>query len=322
VSKSGGDFNQSQLEDRAMAVIGDVVPTWEKYAKGKQSLVFGVSVAHSKEMAVLYNQAGYPAEHIDGTTADDEREAIIERFRNRDTMILSNCGIFLEGFDCPNIEVVQCVRPTMSLSLHLQILGRGLRPSPGKEYCIIIDHSDNWRSHGLPDEDREWSLDPVSLRPTRYTQECPDCFHVFQPLSHEQAKPIKKELNEKGMVISTHVSICPDCLCEFEWQMGEGVGQGGRVVKDDHGEVVEVSVDVTQEGINLIRELTAKQVATGKKKGWIYYQAMRSPLATKLSLGDWRYLAKVLGYKEGWAYRALQEAQSVQLELPIEQSYF
>ncbi len=300
-----------------MAVIGDVVPIWERYAKDKQSIVFGVSVAHSKRMVELYNEAGYPAEHIDGTTPDKEREAIIERFKTKQTMILSNCGIFTEGFDCPGVEVVQCVRPTMSLSLWLQMLGRGLRPSEGKDHCIIIDHSDNWKSHGLPDEDRDWSLDPKSLKATRYTQQCPECSHIFQPLSHEQAKPIKKEYDNEGQLFTTHVSTCPNCRTVFEWTQGEGGGiPGARVAKQDFGDVKEIVINTTPEGIELIRNLVSTQEATGKKKGWIYFQIMRSPTAPQLSLGDWRYLAKILGYKEAWAYKAMEEARAVQLTIP------
>jgi superfamily II DNA or RNA helicase len=321
ISKSGGDFNQSQLEDRAMAVVGDVLPTWEKYAKGKQTIIFAVSVTHSKEIVKLFCDAGYKAEHIDGTTPDSDREAIIERFASKETTILSNVGVFTEGFDVPGIECVQCVRPTMSLSLWLQMVGRGLRPTEDKEYCTIVDHSDNWKAHGLPDEEREWSLDPISLSPGRFKQECPECFHVFSPLSHEQAKPIDTIVDLDGKVLTIHESVCPNCLHKFEWSQGEGVAEGGgRVAKQDVGEVVEVQIECTKEGLSLIRELVAKQESTGKKRGWIYFQLMKHHRAPQMSLGDWRHLAKLLGYKEGWAYKAMDEARSVQLELPIAQN--
>jgi superfamily II DNA or RNA helicase len=317
ISKTGGDFNQAQLEDRAMALIGDVVPVWEEYAKGKQTIVFAVSVAHSKEMVKLFCRTGYKAEHIDGTTPDSDRSCIIERFKNRETTVLSNVGVFTEGFDVPGIEAVQCVRPTMSLSLWLQMVGRGLRPANGKDHCIIIDHSDNWHSHGLPDESREWSLDPVSLRPTRYTQQCPNCSHVFTPLSHEQAKPIKKFLDAKGAIRTVHLSTCPNCRFGFEWEQGQGGEGGDRIAKRDHGEIIAIDLDCTQEGLDAIYAAVEIQESTGKKAGWVYFYILKQEIAPHLSLGDWRYLAKHLGYKESWAYKALQEAKAVHLSLPV-----
>lgn len=313
VKTTGGDFNLSQLEEQAMEVVDEVVPTWQRFSDRKQTLVFCVSIAHSKEVAKLYNEAGYKAEHIDGTTPDKEREAIIERFKNRETMILSNCGIFLEGFDAPGIEAVQCVRPTRSLSLWLQMIGRGLRPSPDKEHCFFIDHSENWRVHGLPDRRREWSLAPVSLTKTDYTQQCPECRHVFQPLSHEQTKPIKKWVDWKGMINSKHISTCPNCRHKFEWDMGSGTPPpGGRQAKKGFGEVIEVNVDTTQEGVDLVQKLVDDQESTGKKKGSIYYQIMKEPGRSEMTLGDWKYLAKVLGYKEGWAYKTMGELRQEQ----------
>lgn len=318
VRTTAGDFNQKQLEDRAMALIGDVYPSWEKHAQGLQTIVFAVSVAHSKGIVEQFVEQGVKAEHIDGTTPDKEREDIIERFRNRETMVLSNVGIFTEGFDVPNIEAVQVVRPTMSLSLHLQILGRGLRPLEGKKHCVFVDHSDNWSEHGLPDEDREWSLLPQSLKKSRYTQQCPECNHIFQPLSHEQAKPIKKFIDDKGMVITRHLSTCPSCRHQFEWEQGEGGQQDGdRITKQEHGDIVEVDVNTTSEGLRVFRELIQTQEGTGKKKGWIYYQALRKPESYHFSLGDWRYLAKHLGYREGWAYKALQDAKQKYQQLQL-----
>ncbi len=322
VRTTAGDFNQKQLEDRAMALIGDVYPSWEKHAEGLQTIIFAVSVAHSKKIVEQFEEQGINAEHIDGTTPDKEREEIIERFRNRETMVLSNVGIFTEGFDLPTLEAVQVVRPTMSLSLHLQMLGRGLRPAvdEGKEYCVFIDHSDNWSEHGLPDEDRVWSLLPKPLKKSRYTQQCPKCNHVFQPLSHEHAKPTKKFIDENGLVTTLHISTCPNCRHKFEWEQGEGGEGGGRTAKQDHGDIVEVDVNTTSEGLRVLRELIQIQESTGKKKGWIYYQALKMPESYHFSLGDWRYLAKHLGYKEAWAYKALQEAKQKyqQLSLPVD----
>lgn len=87
------------------------------------------------------------------------RDDAIRRFTNGDLRVLSNVELFGEGFDVPNIEAAILLRPTQSLGLYLQQVGRALRPADGKDAAIILDHAGNCRNHGFPDEDREWSLD-------------------------------------------------------------------------------------------------------------------------------------------------------------------
>lgn len=158
---------------------------------------------------------------------------------------------------------------------------------------------------------------PKSLKKSRYTQQCPKCNHVFQPLSHEQAKPIKKFIDAEGMITTRHLSTCPSCRHQFEWEQGEGGTSGDRIINKDFGDIVEVDVNTTSEGLRVFRELIQTQESTGKKKGWIYYQALRKPESYHFSLGDWRYLAKHLGYREGWAYKALQEAKQKYQQLQL-----
>src|SRR5699024_9074017 len=111
----------------------------------------------SKDVANEFTNAGYSAAHIDGKTPKLERDSIIEGFRTGKVNILTNCDIVGEGFDVPECSVVIMLRPTQSLSLYIQQSMRGMRYRPNKT-SIIIDHVDNVRRHGLPDEDREWSL--------------------------------------------------------------------------------------------------------------------------------------------------------------------
>jgi superfamily II DNA or RNA helicase len=88
-------------------------------------------------------------------------KAILERFRTGETLVISNVGILTEGFNLPSIEAVQCARPTKSLSLWLQMVGRGLRPSAGKEYALILDHTENWMKLGMPCAKHIWTLEGV-----------------------------------------------------------------------------------------------------------------------------------------------------------------
>lgn len=198
VALTAGDYNQRELAKlvNTTLTLGDVVETWKKHALGKKTVVFCVDVAHSEAVAEGYRVAGYAAEHLDGESSTLERSEALERFRTGETKILVNCALFTEGLDIPDIECVQCLRPTTSLILHLQMVGRGLRQSVGKEYLTILDHTENWVFHGLPDEEHEWSLEPVSLKTSSWALQCPDCQHCFRPQPHEQKNAI---------------ATCPNC---------------------------------------------------------------------------------------------------------------
>ena len=127
--------------------------------------VFAINVAHSKAIADAYNQAGIAAAHLDGESSTDERKAALEAFAAGSIKVLCNCALFTEGFDLPAIEVVQIAKPTKSLGLWLQMLGRGLRTAPGKDKAILIDHSDNWLRLGTPTRPRLWMLEGVEVEP-------------------------------------------------------------------------------------------------------------------------------------------------------------
>lgn len=163
VKKSYGDFDDNELFEMLnhRKTYGDIVNTYKKYANGKKAVVFAINIEHSKRIVKNYNLAGIPAAHIDSNTNKEERDLIINDFRIGKILILSNVNIITEGFDVPDCECVQLVRPTMSLSLYMQMVGRGMRSHKDKEYVIILDHSDCVALHGFPDKNRLWTLSPT-----------------------------------------------------------------------------------------------------------------------------------------------------------------
>lgn len=155
-----GDYHKTQL---ALAVdkptiTGDAISHYKMLADGKRAVVFCVSVEHSKHVVEQFKQAGIPAAHVDGETDSEQRDNAIRMFAEGTYRVLSNVELFGEGFDIPSIECGILLRPTQSLGLYLQQVGRVLRPSPGKKEAIILDHAGNCHRHGLPDDVREWSL--------------------------------------------------------------------------------------------------------------------------------------------------------------------
>jgi DNA repair protein RadD len=156
-----GDYVLGQLESRMDTdqLVGDFVEHWKKYAQDRRTIVFAVGVAHSVHLRDELIKEGIRAEHIDGKTPQDEREAIIARFTSGETAVICNVGVFTEGFDSPDVGCIALVRPTRSLGLFRQMIGRGLRPAEGKSDVIILDHAGGVSRHGRPDDDITWTLD-------------------------------------------------------------------------------------------------------------------------------------------------------------------
>lgn len=155
-----GDYVTSEAAElvNKPKITGDAISHYRRHCDGARAIVFAVSIEHSKAIAAAFNAEGIPALHIDGNTDGGLRDAMMQDFRDGRVRVLSNVDLFGEGFDCPAIEATILLRPTQSLAMYLQQVGRALRPSPGKQQAIILDHVSNSSLHGLPDEPRTWEL--------------------------------------------------------------------------------------------------------------------------------------------------------------------
>lgn len=185
-----GDYDKRELEQSVdkPTITGDAVATYRKHARGKRAAVMCVSIRHAEHVRDSYRAAGIPAEMIEGKMTNAEREAVINRLRSGKTLVVTAVNLLIEGLDVPGIEVVQWLRPTKSLIVFMQGNGRGFRPAPGKDKLLILDQTGNWRTHGLPDDDREWTLEGKKGRKKKAeeeadvsVQQCKHCFHVFRP---------------------------------------------------------------------------------------------------------------------------------------------
>lgn len=166
VTKRMGDYAKNELGevmDRPK-LTGDVVDHYRRLADGMRAVAFCVNVAHSQHIAQAFNSAGIPAAHIDGGTPQAERKRIIADFADGRVKVLCNVELVTTGFDLSaqvgrDVPVEACIliRPTMSLALYLQMVGRALRKKPYP--AVIIDHAGNVFRHGFPDDPREWSLE-------------------------------------------------------------------------------------------------------------------------------------------------------------------
>jgi superfamily II DNA or RNA helicase len=162
VGTRGGDYVVEQLARRVdqPKLIADIVMTWFKRGENRQTVYFATSVGHSLHIRDEFLNAGIICEHVDGETPIDERNDSLKRFASGEVRILTNCQCFTEGWDVPDIGCVGLARPTKSLGLLLQMIGRGRRTAPGKTDLVILDHGGHFPKMGMPDDAIEWTLDP------------------------------------------------------------------------------------------------------------------------------------------------------------------
>lgn len=160
VRTRGGDWHAGDLTGAVdkPSVTGDAVEHYRRHVGDGRALVFCCSLQHAEHVTERFNAAGIPAERIDGALDAAERRRVLRRLASGETRILTSVDLISEGFDVPAVEAAILLRPTQSTGLYLQQVGRALRPAPGKARAVILDHVGNTMRHGLPDEDREWSL--------------------------------------------------------------------------------------------------------------------------------------------------------------------
>lgn len=161
VKITAGDYNEKELGEAVDKpdLVGDIVREWKKHANGTPTVCFATNIAHSKHIVEQFLAAGVSAEHVDCYTDDIERAAILSRIAAGQTTIISNVGILCEGWDFPACKTLILARPTKSLIRYLQMAGRVLRPHPGKERALILDHSATVQNIGFPTDDFPMKLD-------------------------------------------------------------------------------------------------------------------------------------------------------------------
>ena len=157
-----GDYVETQLAERMdkPKLVGDIVTHWHKYGDRRRTVAFACSIGHSIHIRDEFIKAGVRTEHLDGSTPDDERDAILARLASGETEVVCNCMVLTEGWDMPEVGCAILARPTKRMGLYRQMIGRVLRPTEGKTDAIILDHSGAVFQHGLPEDRVTWTLDP------------------------------------------------------------------------------------------------------------------------------------------------------------------
>ncbi|MDE7229845.1 MAG: helicase [Oscillospiraceae bacterium] len=265
-----GEYVTADIEKAMIkkAVFGDVIKYYKKLANGKKAICYCASVNHSKATAESFRAAGIAAAHIDGDTPKELRSAIIGKFRDGEITVLCNVDLISEGFDVPDCECAILLRPTQSLTLYIQQSMRAMRYRENK-HAVIIDHVGNYARFGLPDDDREWTLEGKPKTRKKQTEEdvkvkqCPECFYTFVP-PEEKDSPL----------------VCPNCGYEFP-------KKERREIKTESAELQKIEgfkLDTqTPSDCRSYRELLDYAKRHNYKPGWAYYQAKERGLIERSS---------------------------------------
>jgi superfamily II DNA or RNA helicase len=291
-----GDYEKKQVEELLdePAIIGNVVSHYQRLAGGSRAVVFCVSISHAIHVADQFNEAGIPASHVDGSMDKAKRRRILSAFRDGSIRILSSADLISEGFDLPAIETAILLRPTKSLGLYLQQVGRALRPAPGKQNAIILDHVQNTVRHGLPDIHRQWSLQGARKRKKKDDDEfdvhtCTVCFLCYTG------------------------KTCPTCKVE---ELSGGGRQGIEHHEGELAKVESVRQWLHKEEIELLwRCENIQEVDEFCVNGHVDVDAAKRALLRRAkSLADLQRVGRILGYKPGWANHKYETSRKFEEE--------
>lgn len=201
-----GDYDKKEINDLMdrPTITGDAVAHYNKLCPGVPAVAFCVSIKHAQHVAQQFRMAGYKAYAVDGNMDDDQRTKLLGGLGDGSVDLIASCDLISEGTDIPAIGCAILLRPTQSLGLYIQQVGRALRLSEGKNKAIILDHVGNVLNHGMPDDFREWTLEGKKRRkgakndePTVNVTQCPECFAVYKPTPECPECGAKSKTNER-----------------------------------------------------------------------------------------------------------------------------
>lgn len=275
---STGDFtNESMEQAMSTKIFGHIVKQYKRIASGMQAVIYTYSIDSAIKIAKEFNSEGISAVEVDGTTSKEKRDLAVRKFREQEIKILVNVNLFTEGVDLPNVDCVIMARPTASLALYLQFSMRCLNPRKGKT-AIIIDHANNFKTFGYPDDDRDWKKAIQSGKQKSKTLltdpglsivTCDYCFAVVKASEVKDGK-------------------CPICGKPIKVHKAKPVSDVDLVeaTKDRqnliheivHSNLLKEVANKNVSELHTMKELQAYAKLHSYKPGWAWFQAKRKGL--------------------------------------------
>lgn len=273
-----GDYDLSALADRMSKaeLIGDAVGHYAKHVGGRPAIAFCVTVAHAEMVAAEFRAAGFSACSVDGSLGKQDRARRIGGLADGSVQVLTSCALISEGLDVPAVTGAILLRPTQSLALAIQQVGRALRPKPDGARAVILDHAGLIHRHGLPCAARTWKLtadrEKKKAEPVRM---CPKCF-AYAPASARE---------------------CPECGFAFER------GEGRELPTTTDGELVEIKPRLWAEDGRPAIERSRKQIDEAARACRSFDDLRELRKALGFRPGWEAHVARGLGWVEGWDSR-------------------
>ena len=250
-----GDFDRSETEEivDTPRITGDAVTHYVRFCNRQRAVAFCISVAHAQHVADTFNSCGIPSASIDGTLDPEVRKQRVDDLTAGKILVLTSCELISEGFDLPAVNAAILLRPTQSLSMHLQQVGRALRPYPGKANAIILDHVGNCLRHGLAEQERDWDLSGREKRLKKSslveTKQCSKCFAIFAG------------------------TVCPQCGSQREIAAREIEEVDGELQRLSIEDISKKREDRREEGkCKTLDDFRALAKQRGYKLGWAFFR--------------------------------------------------
>ena len=275
VKIQAGDYALDQLESVMddSALIANTYEVWEKHGAGKKTVVFCVSIAHAELVEREFKEHGIKTGVIHSKISKTQRDETIRQFHTGEIQVITNVDVLTTGWDEPTVECLLLARPTKSLRLYIQIIGRGLRISPetGKDSCLVLDCAGNIDDNGYPTARRNFNREKPpkgkKKKPAEVmeTPECDTCGRMVDPAKRHRTT------NETSEAIET-IFKCPFCAATM-------------------------SVNVINKREMELQKIEEKQQEMDAKT--VYYHKMTNQFGGYKEL---QKLGKKAGYKAGWAW--------------------
>jgi DNA repair protein RadD len=286
-----GDYKKKELESKMSRsfVVGDAVEHYRALCPNVPAIAFCVTVRHAEQVAQHFCDAGFRAIALDGTTDKNIRKSALKALGRGEIDIVTSCDLISEGVDVPLVGAAILLRPTQSLALYLQQVGRCLRPYPmhlpvmqkphmqkligddGKHIAFILDHAGNTLRHGLPQAERNWVLTTDKKKKKRKPPEmhnCPKCDFLHEIGPDE----------------------CPSCHFSYVRKRNPSDGLLDNTMQVIEGNLVEISdIPDWTGGLSLSRS------------------PLKQLVARAYAESHFNDIAMARGYKKGWAFFAMKE---------------
>lgn len=303
--RRGTEYDPDELERllETRKVYGKTIDHYKRHAWGKPALVFCRSIKAADETAQKFNAAGFLFENIDGTMSYKRRKALIGALRTGEIHGLTSCELITYGLDVPRVECIIMLRPTLSRTLFLQMIGRGLRPFEGKQRCVVLDHVGNLQVHGHPLAPYEWNFHGREKPKRKRDSEdvlrlCPEIDFMYC----DKRTCIGCPHNHSGKTIRNFEFVNAELIeAESPIKLNDRPPEEKREFIDriNHAKTCWHAGDPSIKK-GAIGDMLAIANELGRDPMWVYWKLAKDRLTVQVSI--LHEIARQRGYKPGWAW--------------------